>query len=59
MRNNEVEEEPEPCLYCGKPEVCVVFEHFSVCAACSDEIDKDRIFENAQQEYDVMVVRWQ
>ena len=34
MRNNEPEGEPEPCLYCGKPAVCVVFEHFSVCAAC-------------------------
>ena len=58
MRNNEPEGEPEPCLYCGKPAVCVVFEHFSVCAACYDEVEDDRIFENAQREYDAMVVRW-
>jgi hypothetical protein len=42
----------------GKPAVCVVFEHFSVGAACSDEIEEDCIFENAQREYDSMVVRW-
>lgn len=58
MRNNEPEGEPEPCLYCGKPAVCVVFEHFSVCAACYDEVEDDRIFENAQLEYDAMVIRW-
>jgi hypothetical protein len=58
MRNNEPEGEPEPCLYCGKPAVCVVFEHFSVCAACYDEVEDDRIFENAQREYDAMVIRW-
>jgi len=58
MRNNETEGEPEPCQYCGKPAVCVVFEHFSVCAACSDEIEGDRIYENAHREYDVMVLRW-
>jgi hypothetical protein len=58
MRNNEPEGEPEPCLYCGKPAVCVVFEHFSVCAACYDEVEDDRIFEDAQREYDAMVIRW-
>jgi hypothetical protein len=58
MRNNEPEGEPEPCLYCGKPAVCVVFEHFSVCAACYDEVEDDRIFENTQREYDAMVIRW-
>ncbi len=52
--------EDEPCLYCGKPAVRTVhlLSSCSVCAACYEEIEGDRIFENVQREYDAMVARW-